>query len=208
MQIIPGILEKDWEEIKKKLAIIKPFSRWVHIDFLDGKFSPETSFMDVPQFAKYKEDFYMEAHLMVDNPMQHLKQLSESGFRRFIGHIEKMKDLDEFVAEGQLLGEVGLALDIQTPLDSIKIPFDDLDCLLLMSVKAGKSGQEFDDQVLEKIEKIHQNSQIPIEVDGGINNSTIQNTHQKGAERFVATSFIFDSDNPQKAYEKLISIQA
>jgi len=27
VQVIPGILEKDWEEIERKLEIIKPISR-------------------------------------------------------------------------------------------------------------------------------------------------------------------------------------
>ena len=44
-EVIPGILEKNWQEIEKKLEIIKPFSRKIHIDFLDGKFSEETSFL-------------------------------------------------------------------------------------------------------------------------------------------------------------------
>ena len=160
--------------------------------------------MDFSSFKKYSEDFYMEAHLMVDNPAQYLKSLSEAGFRRFLGHIEKMKNLEEFIAEGQIFGEVGLALDIDTQVEQIKIPYDDLDCILLMSVKAGKSGREFDTSVISKIQSIHEKSPIPIEIDGGINDSNIKSIHQSGAERFVVTSFIFDNPNPQKAYENLL----
>ena len=64
-KIIPGILDNDWQEIQRKLEIIRPFSKTVHIDFLDGKFSPETSLMEFQNFQKYKGDFFLEAHLMI-----------------------------------------------------------------------------------------------------------------------------------------------
>ena len=75
-----------------------------------------------------------------------------------------------------------------------------------MGVKAGKSGQEFIPQTLEKIEKVRQKTQIPIEIDGGINEKTILACKQKGATRFVVTSFIFQSLDRVEAYEKLISL--
>jgi ribulose-phosphate 3-epimerase len=205
-QVIPGILEKDWQEIERKLEIIKPISRFVHVDFLDGKFSPETSFMDIEQFKKYKDDFFMEAHLMVQNPAKYIKPLSDAGFNRFLGHIEKMKNLDEFVAEGQIHGEVGIALDIDTKIESLKVPYDDLDCILLMGVKAGKSGQIFLPEILEKIKKIKQATEIPVEIDGGINEQTILDVKTEGAMRFVATSYIFQNHDPMQAYEKLVNL--
>lgn len=204
--LIPGILEKDWQEIEKKLAIIKPFSKKVHIDFLDGKFSPEISFMDFSQFIKYKNDFFMEAHLMVDDPSQYVKSLANAGFKRFLGHIERMENLEEFVAEGQIFGEVGLALDIQTSIDVINIPLDDIDTVLLMSVKAGKSGQEFLPEVLEKIKSLRQITQIPIEIDGGINEETLIAAKKESAQRFVVTSAIFQSHDPMESFEKLLSL--
>lgn len=205
-RVIPGILETDFSEIEKKLSIIKPFSRWVHIDFLDGKFSKDLSFMDFSKFEKFKEDFFMEAHLMVENPTQYLKPLSKLGFRRFFGHLEKMDNLEEFIAEGQILGEVGIALDLDTPVSQIKVTYDDLDAVLIMSVKAGKSGQMFSESSLSKIKSIREQSQIPIEVDGGINDKTLVLAREAGAQRFIATSFIFQNKDPMEAFEKLSSI--
>src|ERR1035437_3621317 len=152
--VIPGILEKDFVEIERKLAIIRPFSKTVHIDFLDGKFCEESSFMDFNSFIKYKDDFFMEAHLMIENPTQYVRQLAAVGFKRFIGHIEKMEDIDEFIAEGQIFGEVGLAIDSPNSIDLINVPLDDLDCVLLMSVKAGQSGQVFLPETIAKIKAL------------------------------------------------------
>lgn len=203
--VLPGILEKEWDLIEKKLQIIKPFSKRVHIDVLDGKFCEESSFLDPTPFSKYKDDFFLEAHFMTDNPTQFLKPFSDCGFKRFIGHIEKMQDVEEFVALGQILGEVGIGLDFQTSIDKVNISFDDLDFILLMSVKAGKSGQEFLPETLEKIKKLREITQIPIEIDGGINDKTILDCKNQGADRFVVTNFIFKNQDPMEAYEKLLS---
>ena len=205
-QVIPGILEEDFQEIEKKLQIIRPFSRRVHIDIIDGKFFESVSFKDPVPFAKYKDDFFMEVHFMVENPVDYVKPFALAGFKRFLGHVEQMKDIEEFIAEGQIFGEVGLALDSQTPINSFNVPFDDLDCILLMGVKAGKSGQEFLPETLSKIRDLRQKTQIPIEIDGGINETTIVNAKTEGAERFVATSYIFKSTDPMQSYERLLSL--
>jgi ribulose-phosphate 3-epimerase len=204
--VIPGILEKDFAEIERKLAIIRPFSKAVHVDFLDGKFCEESSFMNFNEFIKYKDDFFLEAHLITENPTQYIRQLAAVGFKRFIGHIEKMQDINEFIAEGQIFGEVGLALDIDTPTSSLLIPFDDLDVILVMAVKAGQSGQAFSLQTISKIQELRLKTQIPIEIDGGINDSTIIDTKNAGANRFVTTSYIFNSPDPLNSFEKLTSL--
>jgi ribulose-phosphate 3-epimerase len=204
--VIPGILEKDWIEIERKLAVVRRFSKTVHIDFLDGKFSPESSFMDFNYFIKYKDDFFLEAHLMTENPTQYIRQLAAVGFKRFLGHVEKMKDIDEFIAEGQIFGEVGLALDLDTPTSLISISFDDLDVILLMAVKAGKSGQSFSQSALLKIQELRKRTIVPIEVDGGITDESITAARVSGANKFVTTNFLFNSEDPLNSFEKLESL--
>jgi ribulose-phosphate 3-epimerase len=204
--VIPGILEKDWQEIERKLAVIRLFSKTVHIDFLDGKFCQDSSFMDFNAFIKYKDEFFLEAHLMVDNPTQYIRQLAAVGFKRFIGHIEKMTDIDEFIAEGQIFGEVGLAIDSVTPVSSINVPFDDLDCVLLMADKAGKSGQSFLSETIEKIKELRSKTQISIAVDCGINDQTILEAKEAGADRFISNSYIFNSSDPLNSFEKLTNL--
>ena len=140
---------------------------------------------------------------MVDDPLKYLDPFAACGFKRFLGHVEKMKDIDEFVARGQLLGEVGLALDSTTSVDDIKISLEDLDCLLIMGAKAGHSGEDFLPEVLEKIKILKQKTTIPIEIDGGINDKIIADIKNAGADRFVVTSNLFSKQDPQLAYETL-----
>ncbi len=203
--IIPAILETSWEEIEKKLLICKEFAKEIHIDFIDGKFSPNLSFLETEPFKKYSEQFLLEAHLMVEEPISYLDKLSGSGFKRFIGHIEKMSDQVEFVSKAQELGWVGLALDLSTDLSEIKVSLEDLDRILLMSVKAGESGQVFDQSALEKIKELRAKSLIDIEVDGGIDLNTLKLASQAGANSFCVNSFLF-KDHPKTQYDLLSRI--
>lgn len=204
MEIIPGILEKDWGQIERKIELVKSFAKTIHIDVIDGIFAQNTTFLDPTPFAKYSNNFFLEAHLMVSEPIDYLKPFAAAGFKRFLGHIERISDQAEFVAQAQLLGEVGLAIDESTGISSIKIPLDDLDCLLVMLVKAGASGQSYDPECLKKIEGLKGiRNDIPIEADGGINDQTILLAKNAGAARFVTNSFLFSSSDPQSQFNLL-----
>lgn len=200
----PGTQIIDWGMMEEKIELIKPFVKNVHIDIVDGIFAPNTTLLDPTPFSKYKNEFLMEAHLMVDDPLKYLDSFALSGFKRFIGQIEKMKNLDEFVAKAQNLGEVGIGLDLDTSIDSITNYIEDLDFILLMSVKAGFSGQTFNPKVLEKIKKIREiDDLIPIEIDGGINNKTLPLALDAGANRFIVTSFIFKAESSNENFHLL-----
>ena len=200
--IIPTILEKTWEEIETKLEIYKNFASTVHVDFIDGKFAPETTFLDPEPFSKYSKYFKLEAHLMTDEPIFYLRKLADAGFKTFLGQIERMNDQTEFVTKGQELGSVGLALDIETPVDSIKVPLEDLDQILLMDIIAGASGRPFDERVLPKIKSLFDQSFSNIEVDGGVNDQTLPQLKNTGANMFCVNSFLFRGD-PEKQFRLL-----
>ena len=69
MQVIPGILESNWETIEEALEKVKTFSNTVHIDLIDGKFSKKKTFLDPQPFSTYTKELFFEAHLMTDNPI-------------------------------------------------------------------------------------------------------------------------------------------
>ena len=204
MEILPGVLEKEFVNIEKKFEILRPFARVIHVDLLDGKFAPNTTLLDPSLFAKYSKDFFLEVHMMVDEPINYLNSFAKVGFRRFIGHVEKMGDQSEFIARAEALGEVCLGIDLNTPIQDIKVPLVDLDGVLLMTVKAGFSGQKFDPMGLSKVKELRErDALLPLEIDGGVNEATIIQGKEAGATRFVATSYIFSSENPAANYHKL-----
>ena len=208
-EIIPGILEKEWSEIERKLEMVKPFAKTVHIDIIDGKFVNNTTFLDPEPFKKYADDFFFELHMMVDDPLKYLKPWAEAGFKRFLGHIEKMPDPIEFIAQGQIFGEIGLAIDGPTDTSILdEINLNDLDSILIYtSEKVGFSRGEFMGERLQKIEKIKAKyPYLKLEVDGGINNETIPKAKRMGADKFVTTSFLFEGQDIEGKYKKLAEL--
>lgn len=205
IEIIPGILEKEWEQIERKIELVLPFAKSIHIDLLDGKFAPNTTFLDPMPFAKYKEKVTLELHMMVQEPIDYLQPWADAGFRRFIGQVEHMTSQTDFIAKAQRLGEVGLAVDAQTEADAIKVSYNDLDFLFVMSVKAGFSNQSFLEKSLEKVSFFRSKTSIPIEVDGGVNDQTIGKAFAAGATRFVSTGFLFGKNDPKTQFDLLHS---
>lgn len=189
--ILPAIFEQDFVQIEKRLDLVKPFAKAIHIDLLDGKFAKNTSFSDPQAFMKYKGEFFFELHMMVEEPESYLEVWSKAGIGRFIGHIEKMNDQASFVSRAQNLGEVGLALDAHTSSEEVKVPLEDLDSLLIMTVKAGLSGQQFMPECLEKVRYFAPTGIVPVEVDGGISLQTLPDAVKAGAKRAAVTSALF-----------------
>lgn len=212
----PGTENKNWGEIDKKIIDVKSFARTIHIDVIDGIYANNKTFSDPAPFVKHAgrlqagEDasdsgLIFEVHLMVDNPIQYIKPFFEAGFQRFIGQIEKMPSQEEFVAKAQMYGEAALALDKQSTVDSLQVSLEDLDSILVMTIQAGFSGQKFEESLLEKVKAIRmKNEYLPIEVDGGINDETIAIAAAAGANRFVATSFLYSIGSPVSQYKMLI----
>jgi ribulose-phosphate 3-epimerase len=214
----PGTEDKEWEAIESKIERVKPIVKTIHIDVCDGKYANNMTFADPEPFKKYTQELpsglrgqmvdekglVFEVHFMVEDPIKYLKPWADAGFHRFIGQIEKMPDQEEFVAQAQLFGEVALAVDKQTPLDAVKVNLESLDALLIMTIQAGFSGQKFEEALLEKVKAARaKNEYLPIEVDGGINDETIDIAAAAGANRFVATSFLFNFDTPEAQYRLL-----
>ncbi len=214
----PGTFCKDWSEMQTKIESVKAFVKTIHIDIVDGIFVEHKTFADPMPFQQYTRELpagergqfvgdpglVFEVHFMVDDPIKYLKPFAEAGFQRFIGQVERMPDQVAFIAEAQLYGEVGLALDKQTPVDAITVPLSDLDALLIMTIQAGYSGQQFEEALIEKVKQVRAKEEyLPIEVDGGINDETIQIAAAAGANRFVVTSFLYNIDTPHQQFQLL-----
>jgi len=211
MKIFPAILEKDWQEIEAKIKLARVFSNVIHVDVIDSVSSKTPTFLDPRPFAEYTKDLFFEVHFITEDPLSYLEEFAKAGFRRFIAQIEKVKDQEEFIAKGEEFGEVGFAIDDQTPLSKIIVDLFDLDALLVMTVKAGESGQEFKEENLGKVKDLKNlilAKSIPsliIGVDGGVNKETITDIKKGGADFVVANSAIFNG-NPPENYKELLSL--
>ncbi len=210
MDILPGVLAYD--EIDFKQRILHPELRKVaetfHVDVLDGSMFGANCWADAKTVGTWKNLPDIELHLMVRNPLKVAENWYDhvSAFKRVIVHYEIGKPLIETVKTLKALRlEVVIAINPITPVDVIKDL--DIDALLIMGVEPGKSGQPFlGEPILAKIRRAHTLfPKLTIEVDGGVNSSTIKQIKLAGASRCVASSWLWKAENPTEAYSELQS---
>jgi len=168
--VIPAIMPKSLAELEEQLAKVWAHAPRVQLDVMDGVYRPEKTIG--PEVLNQIDTVVQwDAHLMVDQPEKWIKQCVMGGVDRVFGQVEMMKDKTAFIADAQSEAmATGLAYDIDTPLTGLEEVINDLDAVLLMSVKAGGQARDFDKRVLEKIKEVRKmDKRIPIVIDGGLN---------------------------------------
>lgn len=195
IDIIPGILEEDFEEIERRIGWVSPYVSWVQIDVADNTLVPNETFLEFGKFGqlvKLDKLPSLEAHLMVAEPEKYIRPLADAGFKRLIAHVEShdpRRFLDEATYESC---EAGIAIDGPTELEQVEPFLESVDVVLVMTIEAGFSGQTLMPETIEKIKTIHENfPDLAIEVDGGINDKTAKLVKDAGATRLVSTSYLF-----------------
>jgi len=211
IDVIPGILEEDFPEIKKKIKLVEPYVSWVQIDILDGTLFNNSCFHEAQPFSDLDTHLLLEAHLMVKNPIRYIEPFFAAGFQRFIAHIEGFdegqdkENMYDFINTCHTFGaEIGVAVDLPTAVDYVFPYLESIDQVLVMTINAGKSGQSFEGEALDKIRTIRdEDPHMHVEVDGGITPDTAKLAVEAGATRLSANSAIFQSDNIKEAIEAL-----
>lgn len=208
--VIPAILEHTSTALTEKINLARVLSPWVHIDLIDSSFSQQPNdFVLTPQFFKqYTHHVSFELHMMVREPASFIKSYAECGFKRFIGHVEHMSHKEKFIEKVRHNhAEPFLGIDLDTPLEKVfdfPVHHSGLSGVTILCVNAGKSGQEFSHDALEKITQIRRHHpDIAIEVDGGINDRTLPMCKKAGATIFASTSDIFKAADPVSQYQTL-----
>lgn len=208
--IIPAILDQNIDEVGRKINLVKDQTDLIHIDIIDGIFADNLTIgvSDLGQLElpdKLKFDY----HLMVEYPEEMLGECHAHQGVRVLAQIEKMHSQSEFVQTCQELQMLpGLALDLYTPVASIQVDLANLDGILLMSVKAGFSGQEFHPEIADKIKDLRNRGyQGHIVMDGGMRPETIKHCKEAGADQFGVTSYLWKSQDPQQTFRDLNQLQ-
>ncbi|MEK7182780.1 MAG: hypothetical protein AAB694_01330, partial [Patescibacteria group bacterium] len=177
--IIPAILTNDPKELEEKLNRLGGIVQRVQIDIVDGVFANNKTIL--PDVLEGVEtNLLIDFQLMTKEPKEWVERCVRGLADRIFGHVERMSSQLDFIGKVQEVGaKVGLALDLETPVSAIeRVLFNNLDAVLVMSVKAGFGGHEFDPSVLEKIRQLDEirardDTPFRICVDGGINEKNI-----------------------------------
>jgi transketolase len=195
------------ESFESKIEVVEKFGcDVIHLDVMDGKFVPNTTFFhDTIKKLRGITKLPFDAHLMVHNPHAVLDSYIDAGCDIITVHVEACKDEAEFEKiNNKLISSgvsPGMAINPNTELPEWVYRYlDCLDVIIIMSVNPGFAGQKFIPSVLDKmkdmIPRLRENGYGGyFEADGGIDLSTISACYESGCRIFVMGNAIFGSDD-------------
>ena len=209
-RIAPSILAADFAHLGDDVGRVEEHVDLLHVDVMDGHFVPNIS-LGMPVIASLRAatNLKLDCHLMTLNPDAYLEDLKAAGGDLATVHIEVFPDPTIVAAIARDVGlEFGLAINPPTPFEAIEPFIEIADMVVVMSVHPGFGGQVFIESVLPKIERVRKfvdsaGLVTDIEVDGGIDTSTIRSAREAGADVFVAGTSIFREPSPVAAVESL-----
>jgi len=213
--ISPSILACNMLELGNEIKKIeKSGATYVHIDIMDGCFVPNISFgMPVLSAVRKSTDITLDVHLMIVDPDKYIDEFIKCGADIITFHYEALdtdrigKAISKIKAQGK---KAGISIKPKTDA-SVLFPFiKDIDMVLIMTVEPGFGGQKFMGDMMDKVRAVRKyaisiNKDIDIQVDGGINDSTIKTASDAGANIFVLGTGFFKS--PKELTEEEILLK-
>ncbi len=161
------------------------------------------------------EDLEFELDLMVSDAVENFDIYTKLGPRSIIFHIEAVGDLDSFkdFLEGIDMYirdsiKIGVAINPSTPVENIFPMIDNIDFVQCMGIdKIGYQGEPFAEESIDHIKTLKERfPDLVISVDGGVNLETGARLVDAGADRLVAGSAIFNTDDIIGAIENFRSL--
>jgi ribulose-phosphate 3-epimerase len=208
--IAPSLLSADFARLADEAASV-PGADWLHVDVMDNHFVPNLTIgLPVVKALRDATDLPLDCHLMIDDPDRWAPAYAaEAGAHNVTIHAEAAADPAKLARDLHAAGALaGLAIKPGTPLEPYLELLTGYDTLLVMTVEPGFGGQEFRADVLPKVREARRrirsgHLRLHVEVDGGINASTIEAAAEAGADVFVAGSAVFSAADPAKAVAEL-----
>ena len=211
IKISPSVLASDFSALGSEAARMeKCGADYLHLDVMDGLFVPNITFgAPVIKSIRSKTKLVFDVHLMIAEPLKYIEDFKNAGADLITFHIESSSPAEETVKKILACGcKAGISIKPKTAAEEVFPYLDKLSMVLVMTVEPGFGGQSFMPETMEKIKTLreeikHRGLTVDIQVDGGINEKTVETAAAAGANVFVAGSAVFGADDASKAISDL-----
>ncbi len=198
--VLPSMLLCDFGNLEREIRQLEEAGvKGLHLDVMDGHFVPNMTYgLTMVSTVRRLTELPVDVHLMISNPQNYLTQYVDAGADLLTIHAEAVDDPSPLLQQIRSLGVgAGLAINPPTSVASIEAALPLCDLVLAMSVMPGFGGQEFDDVALSKLKELRTkvDDDVLLEVDGGVNATTIADCGEAGAQLLVVGSAIFREDD-------------
>lgn len=201
-KIAPSVLSADYANFETELKKLEASgAEYAHLDVMDGHFVPNISFgAGVVASMRPHSKMVFDCHLMVSNPEHHIEEFARAGADIISIHVEATPHIHGALQKIRAAGvKPSVVINPGTPVEAIKNVLNLVDQVLVMTVNPGFGGQAFLPETMDKIRELVVLREVnelnfDIEIDGGIDDKTIQIAREAGANVFVAGSYVFKGD--------------
>lgn len=209
--VLPSLLLCDFGNLEREIRKLEAAGvRGLHLDVMDGHFVPNMTYgLTMVSTLRGLTDLPLDVHLMISNPQDYVTKYVEAGADLLTIHAEAVENPRPLLEQIRSLGVgAGLAINPPTTVASIEDALPLCDLVLAMSVMPGFGGQAFDDVALSKLRAIRTkvSDEVLLEVDGGVNASTIADCAEAGAQLLVVGSAIFREADYEQSIGQLTQL--
>jgi ribulose-phosphate 3-epimerase len=208
-----SILSADLAHLADQVKLVQGYADIIHIDIMDGHFVPPIALGTVVVASlRPHTERTLHGHLMVDHPASFFEELAEAGLDTVSFHHEAVSDPAATVAHARAAGlNAGVTINLETSVDAVSAYLDQVDDVMLMSIRPGWSGQSLNPEVYPRIEAVRETVDrrgldVQVEIDGGVKIDNARRAVDAGASVLIAASGIFQAPDPAQAAKELAAI--
>ncbi len=209
IKIAPAIMDADLARVSEEVRALETTGvDMLHVDIMDGHYVPSlVGGRRVVAAIKREASIPVDVHLMVTNPDPAAEWFIDSGADTLLFHPEVADDPEATIRRihganrrAGIVLNPGMEADVGTGL------YEMVECVMVMTVVPGKSGQSFMEETCELIPEIRRrcSADTDVYVDGGIDPDTAPVAAAYGANVFAAASAFFASDRSFAKTEKML----
>jgi ribulose-phosphate 3-epimerase len=213
VELAPSILSADFSRLGEQAgAAIDGGGSVLHVDIMDGHFVPNITIGPpvVASLRKAIRDVPFDCHLMIENPDEFIPAFGEAGATWISVHQEACVHLNRTLHLIESHGcKPGVVINPATPVHMLDEVLDVVHHVLVMSVNPGFGAQKFIPDSLKKIESLARIRETRglayrIEVDGGVDLTTVASVVRAGADVLVAGNAVFSHGDPRENASRLL----
>ena len=193
--------------------MVEPYADIIHVDIMDGHFVPPIALGTVVvESLRPVTDADAARHLMVEAPESFFDELREAGLDVVSFHVEAVPDPGPAIRKARDAGlGVGLTMNLETPVERVFPYLEQIDDVMLMSIRPGWSGQRLNPEVYPRLEARAGRGgptgrPVDVEIDGGVKRDNAERAMRAGATVLIAASGIFREPDPAAAAHALAEI--